>query len=229
MNNHNIIIFIICLSISTSFTCKRSIIESEDGIIINICPYTKKECVSWMYIEKMPHKNHDFKTLGIYMYPNTYHISEPTEITNFTLYKILLSKWNEGDLYHISIGVQRTCKHHENIETIYIDDSLLVKGTHEIEEHGSNNVTTFISSEKNITRIFSDYYKTYTYIVIPICTIFILIIVIYITCNRACIFKKHIRKIDDIEDFIMIKLHQEKEPLFNSIEGIDEDSDEDDY
>ncbi|ARF02811.1 SWPV1-250 [Shearwaterpox virus] len=227
MYRKNLITFIIFSLVNISFTCKRSIIDSKDGIIINICPETKKECISWMYIERMANKQHHFDTLGTFIYPSMYLISDSSKILNFTLDTIRLVKWDKGDLFHIPIGIHKTCKHNngEDIETIYVDETLLLK---ENDSNENDNTAVFVNTTTNKTKHFFQYYKTYLYIVAPICTIFILIIVTYITCNKACFFKKQIRKIDDIEDFIMIKLHQEKEPLFHRIDET-EDSEDDDY
>ncbi|AAR83622.1 hypothetical protein CNPV276 [Canarypox virus] len=240
----SLIILVICTYINVSFSCKRSILDNNGKVSINICPSTSQECISWMYIERMFLKQHDFVTLGMFMYPSTYHNTKPDELMNFTLSKIYLTRWTKGNLYQISIGVKKTCNKKgqdslQEIETIHIDDSLLVKEqdfvknlvseTYTSQEY-DNITSVIIEHTNNTTKNFFHYYKVYNYIVIPICTLLILIIVTYITCNnKTCFFKKYIDKIDDIEDFILIKLHQEKEPLFHDIEGIDVDSEDEDY
>ncbi|UWX11445.1 CRPV-336 [Crowpox virus] len=250
----SLIVLVICTYINVSFSCKRSILDNKGNISINICPFTSQECISWMYIERMFLKQHDFVTLGMFMYPSTYHNSKPDELMNFTLSKIYLTRWSKGNLYQISIGIKKTCNKKrlslqdkasqggqdsfQEIETIHIDDSLFVKEqdfvknlvseTDSSQEY-DNTTSVIIEHTNNTIKNFFHYYKVYNYIVIPICTLLILIIVTYITCNnKTCFFKKYIDKIDDIEDFILIKLYQEKEPLFHDIEGIDVDS-EDDY
>ncbi|UOX38778.1 hypothetical protein [Finch poxvirus] len=245
-DSKSLLILVICTYINVSFSCKRSILDNKGNISINICPSTSQECISWMSIERMFFDHHDFDTLGIFIYPSTYHILKPNELMNFTLSKIYLIGWDKGNLYQISIGVKKTCNKElqtqysfQKIETIHIDDSLLVNEqdfdkntvpeTDSLQEY-DNITSVIIEHTNNTTKNFFHYYKVYNYIVIPICTLLILIIVTYITCNnKTCFFKKYIDKIDDIEDFILIKFHQEKEPLFQDIEGIDTDSEDEDY
>lgn len=216
-----ITILVILSNIFYVSPCKRSISIEKSEVNIILCPSTSIKCAKWMYVEKKEPKSQVYKTLGITVYPDSYHIKEPKDLTNLTLDKITLKRWNTGDIYHISIGIKKKCKG-SVIESIFVDDGYIIRYDNEVD-----NSTELYNNTTNIVLVhFLNNYQLYTLVLSSICVVIIVIIVFYITYKHKHISKK-IRTISNSEKFILINVHPDREPLITHIDESEYESDDD--
>ncbi|QRY19004.1 ORF-134 [Teiidae poxvirus 1] len=185
--------------------CRRGIITEEREIKISICSTTEASCVKWMYVDKKSTGEYVYRTIVILVDVNTYNILDPSYVRNISLTQIILEKWNEGDSYHISIGVKKSCKKPFAIESIYIESAI----------QSYDDVVEVKPEKAN---------KIYVYIIVTVSIVCILLFIIYITYRKTNIAKNNVGVIDDTEHFILIKLLDEKEPFIEETLG-DSDTD----
>ncbi|AAF44549.1 hypothetical protein [Fowlpox virus] len=216
--NRVIRILVILSNVVHVYPCKRSVsIEQSEANII-LCPSTSIKCVKWMYVEKKEPKSQIYKTLGIMVFPDSYHIKEPNYLSNLTLDKITLKRWSTGDVYHVSIGIKKKCMG-SVIESIFVDDSYITR-------RDNYNSTELYNNTTNIVLVhFLNNYQLYTLVLSSICVVIIIIIVCYISYKHKYINKK-IKTISNSEKFILINVHPDREPLITHIDESEYESDD---